>query len=700
MRKCGCQGVGGQFCGGCHTASSLEAAQVRIASKQGRINAIDADEDITLVSVQNIDEEMFDVDVLDGDEGKSQSQDKGKGILVEEPVKPVKKKDQIRLDEEAALRLQVEFDEEERLAREIDADYQLAKRLQAEEQEQFTIEEKAILFKELLEQRRKHFAAKRSEEQRNKPLTKAQQRKIMCNYLKNMEGYKFKYLKSKGLDIIQEMFDRAFKRVNTFEDFRTELVEGKEKRAGGRIVGIKSLLNAASITAVLIDVNVAQSKNDNALWEVIENGATLPKITVVEGVEKVMPITSAEDKAQRRLEVKDISTLMMGIPNEHQLKFNSIKDAKTVAEEAVGKEIGLQKLVSQLKLLDEKILQEDVNQTLLRSLSPEWNTHVCVEDKAEKWLLSYSSNNNTASSNDAVFAHGVILLAPFSLDTAYSTNIDNLSDAVICFLKNTGRKLTVNGNETIGFDKNQDNKNKESSRRSVPVETSIPKSLCNRDGLGDYDWSNQAEEGPNYALMAYSSSSSDSKIVDNCKKRLGYEKYNAVPPPYTGNFMPPTPDLSFTGLDEFVNKPVVENRKSDEEVLVLINTARQVNTAHSKPTLNAARPMSYLSKTTHSTVKRPIHKNISFKNSNINQRVNTVRDKNVNTARSKPVVNAVKGNNINAFKALACWVWKPKTKVLDHVSKHNSASITLKKFDYIDAQGRSKSLMAWVSKRN
>ncbi|GJY04070.1 hypothetical protein Tco_0370010 [Tanacetum coccineum] len=56
------------------------------------------------------------------------------------------------------------------------------------------------------------------------------------------------------------------------------------------------------------------------------------------------------------------------------------------------------------------------------------------------------------------------------------------------------------------------------------------------------------------------------QIVDNCKKALGYEKYNAVPPPHIGNFMPPTPNLSFTGLDEFVNKFVVENRKSDEEV--------------------------------------------------------------------------------------------------------------------------------------
>ncbi|GJU83790.1 hypothetical protein Tco_1286155, partial [Tanacetum coccineum] len=50
---------------------------------------------------------------------------------------------------------------------------------------------------------------------------------------------------------------------------------------------------------------------DYALWEVIENGATLPKIAVVAGVEKVMPITSAEDKDHRRLEVKAISTLMI-----------------------------------------------------------------------------------------------------------------------------------------------------------------------------------------------------------------------------------------------------------------------------------------------------------------------------------------------------------------------------------------------------
>ncbi|GJU90418.1 hypothetical protein Tco_1302841 [Tanacetum coccineum] len=291
-------------------SSDIEESLGEDASKHGRIDAIDADEEITLVSVHDVNvfavsvvgdivstasaattvsaatttiatiktfdditlaqalEEMKSTKPKKGvviqelDESTTtislqlsskQSQEKGKGILIE-PVKPINKKNQIRLDEETALNLQAEFDEEERLAREkakkeeeanvalietwddihakIDADRQLAERMQAQEQEEFSIKEKATLFQQLLEKRRKHFAAKRAKEKRNKPPIKAQQRKIMCTYLKNMEGYKLKDLKLKEFDSIQEMFDRAFKRVNTFKDFRTELVEGKEKRAG------------------------------------------------------------------------------------------------------------------------------------------------------------------------------------------------------------------------------------------------------------------------------------------------------------------------------------------------------------------------------------------------------------------------------------------------------------------------------------
>ncbi|GJT94809.1 putative ribonuclease H-like domain-containing protein [Tanacetum coccineum] len=563
-----------------------------------------------------------------------------------------------------------------------------------------------------------------------------------------------------------------------------------------------------------------------------------------------------------------------------------------------------------------------------------------------------SSNNNNSNTNGAVSTAQVVNTTngvSAANTQVNASNIDNLSDAIICaflasqpnnpqivhedmqkihpddleetdlrwqmamltmrarrFLKNTGRKLTINGNESVGFDKskvecynchkkghfakecraprNQDYKNKESTRKTVPMETSTSTALVSCDGLGGYDWrlesveeklevykanesiysqdikvlkfeieckdiairelrkkleiTQKEKDGIQFNVDKFENASKslnkliESQIVDNCKKGLGY---NAVPPPYTGNFMPPTPDLSFTGLDEFVNKPVVENRKSDEEVskvvrksndspiiedwvsdseeenvsqtktekktvkpsiakiefvkpkqqekttrktvkqvekhrqnthsprgnqrnwnnmmsqnlgrnfkmfnkacyvcgsfdhlqvdcnyhykqfqkqrkvkpvwniaqrvnhqnfakkthpyakknmvlravptksgLVSINTVRQVNAAHTKTTVNAASPMSHLSKKAHLTVKRPINKNTTFKNSNFNQRVNTVKDKNVNTIRAKAAVNsarpkavviAVKGNNVNVVKASACWFWKQKTKVLDH----------------------------------
>ncbi|GJZ93809.1 hypothetical protein Tco_0666012 [Tanacetum coccineum] len=361
---------------------------------------------------------------------------------------------------------------------------------------------------------------------------------------------------------------------------------------------------------------------DYALWEVIENGATLPKKTMVEGVMTVMPITTAEEKAQRRLEVKARSTLMMGIPNEHQLKFNSIKDAKQlleVVEKRFGGNVATKKTQRNLlkqqyenftapssEMLDQTF--DRLRKLLLRSLSPEWNTHAVVwRNKADLDTMNMddlynnlkvyepkvkgmsssssstqnmafvsSSNNNSSSTNEAVnTAHGVST-AITQVNVAYATNIDNLSDVVIYdmekmdlrwqiamltmrarrFLKNTRRKLIVNELQEI-----KTTRTKKAHEGLLPVKTPTSTTLVSCDGLGGYDWSDQEKEGPNYALMAFTSSSSDSK------KGLGYENYNAVPPPYTGSFMPPTLDLSFTGLDEFANKLVVENCKaiSNEE---------------------------------------------------------------------------------------------------------------------------------------
>ncbi|GJW67073.1 hypothetical protein Tco_0121497 [Tanacetum coccineum] len=71
----------------------------------------------------------------------------------------------------------------------------------------------------------------------------------------------------------------------------------------------------------------------------------------------------------------------------------------------------------------------------------------------------------------------------------------------------------------------------------------------------------------------------------------------------------------------------------------------------------------------------------------------------VNTAKPKDAHNAVKRNRFNTVKASACWVWMPKNRVVDHVSKNISASVTLKRLDYIDAQGRFKSVMAWMDEQ-
>ncbi|GKB18792.1 retrovirus-related pol polyprotein from transposon TNT 1-94 [Tanacetum coccineum] len=121
-------------------------------------------------------------------------------------------------------------------------------------------------------------------------------------------------------------------------------------------------------------------------------------------------------------------------------------------------------LVSQLELLDEKLSQEDVNQKLLRSLSPKWNTHAVVwRNKADLDTMSMddlynnlkvyepevkgmsssssstqnmafvsSSNNNTSSTNEAVNTAHEASTTSTQVNDTYSTNIDNLSDAVIC----------------------------------------------------------------------------------------------------------------------------------------------------------------------------------------------------------------------------------------------------------------------------
>ncbi|GJZ05264.1 hypothetical protein Tco_0538539 [Tanacetum coccineum] len=257
---------------------------------------------------------------------------------------------------------------------------------------------------------------------------------------------------------------------------------------------------------------------DYTLWEIIENGNAPIVTKLVDGKETAIPLISVEEKAQRRAELKIISTFLLALPNEHQLKFNSYKDAKTLMQ--------------------------------------------AVENRH-------------------------------------------------------------------GGHPGQDRRNKEPTRRTMPVEETTSNALVSQcDGFG-YDWSDQAEEErvknlkeQNEQLVKdlriarinldiaelkrklelatkekdevqltvhkfENSSKSLSKllyrqIMDMCKIGLGY---NVVPPLYTRNFMPPKFDLVYPSLDDFVEvseyasesvveKPTVETnepkttRKEDRALII------------------------------------------------------------------------------------------------------------------------------------
>ncbi|GJY96884.1 ribonuclease H-like domain-containing protein [Tanacetum coccineum] len=324
---------------------------------------------------------------------------------------------------------------------------------------------------------------------------------------------------------------------------------------------------------------------DYALWEVILNGDSPLPTRTVDGVETSVPLTTAEQKLARKNELKARGTLLMALPNEHQLKFNTNKSAKTLISEGLDWIYDqLQKVISQLEIHGETISQEDVNLKLLRSLPSEWKTHTLIwrnkldlEDLSIDDLynnlkiyeaeimgssstnqntqnVAFVSSNITSSTNEEVKTTHGVSAANFKNNASTLPNVDNLKEIDLMwqmamltmrarrFLKKTGRNLGVNGTDTISFDKtkvecynchrrghfvrecrapkHQDNRNREITRRIVPVEeTTYAKPLMAQDGFG-YDWSDQAKEGPtNFALMAYTSSSSSSSDTEGNPKQ-------------------------------------------------------------------------------------------------------------------------------------------------------------------------------------
>ncbi|GJR73314.1 hypothetical protein Tco_0085679 [Tanacetum coccineum] len=352
---------------------------------------------------------------------------------------------------------------------------------------------------------------------------------------------------------------------------------------------------------------------DYVLWEVIENGNTTPKTTVVEGVKKVVPPTTAEEKAQKRLEVKARSTLMMGIPNEHQLKFNSIKDAKLLMEavekrfvrnasksyESVGafrrndftRRFNTAYFINIDNLSDAVIYAFLASQPDNPQLAHEDLQQIHPDDLEEMDILlknAYLQEIKTTRTRKAEEGPNYALMA--YLSSSFDLEVSNNSNCSKSCLKTVEPlkyqydqlhkdfkkyELMVlaykSGLESVEeklevYKANESIYSQDIKVLKFEIEC---KDIAIKELRKKLEIAQKEKYGIQFNVDKFENASKslnkliESQIVDNYKKGLGY---NAVPPPYKGNFMPPTPDLSFTGLDEFVNKPVVKNRKSDEEV--------------------------------------------------------------------------------------------------------------------------------------
>nr|GEU52965.1 ribonuclease H-like domain-containing protein [Tanacetum cinerariifolium] len=251
---------------------------------------------------------------------------------------------------------------------------------------------------------------------------------------------------------------------------------------------------------------------DYSLWEVILNGDSLALTRVIKGVLQPVALTTVEQRLARKNELKARGTLLMDLPDKHQLKFNTHKDAKTLME-AIEK--------------SNKIYEAEVKSSSSTSTSTQ--------------NIAFVSSFNTDSTNEPVSA-AASGSAMISMDLKWQMAM--LTVRARRFLQRTRRNLGANRPTFMGFDMSKvecynchrkghfsrecrspkDTKRNGATklqRRNVPIETSTSNALFSQcNGVGNYDWSFQAEEEPtNYALMAFSSSSSfsDNKVV-SCSK--------------------------------------------------------------------------------------------------------------------------------------------------------------------------------------
>ncbi|GJX05912.1 hypothetical protein Tco_0193844 [Tanacetum coccineum] len=191
---------------------------------------------------------------------------------------------------------------------------------------------------------------------------------------------------------------------------------------------------------------------DYALWDVIKNGNSAPKTIVVEGVEKFNSIKDAKSLLEA------IEKRFGGNAATKKTQINLLKQQyenfSAPRSETLDQTFDrLQKLVSQLEILGEKLSQKDVNQKLLRIYEPEVKGTSSSNTSAQN--LAFVSSNNSGStiirSIQPVHASYTLLALSYIVNTP--TTVDNLSDACyLAFFEVTKSQQLDNGTAKINPD--------------------------------------------------------------------------------------------------------------------------------------------------------------------------------------------------------------------------------------------------------
>nr|GFA68370.1 hypothetical protein [Tanacetum cinerariifolium] len=214
---------------------------------------------------------------------------------------------------------------------------------------------------------------------------------------------------------------------------------------------------------------------DYSLWKVILNGDSPALTRVIDGVLQPVAPTTAEQRLARKNDLKARGTLLMALPDKHQFKFNTHKDAKRLMETNL-EEQSLDDLFNNFKIYEAKVKSSSSASTSTQN-------------------IAFVSSQNTDSTNDPVSVVASVFATNAKIHVSALPNVDTLSNVVIYlffasqsnspkldnddlkqidvddleemdlkwkmamltvrarrFLQSTGRNLEANGPTSMGFD--------------------------------------------------------------------------------------------------------------------------------------------------------------------------------------------------------------------------------------------------------